>query len=217
MFPKFKNIIKQFFLTRVFLNAINAHRVYRIIHAKRGEISEATAYDLGIVRESEQKLLRELVEEANALPGPIIEIGTLFGYSTQKIGQWKLHDKEFITVDNYSWNPFSMDKKTHYNLTKKILSQLIKNENVTQVNKDKNEFYETYSGKAPAMVFLDAAHDYTQTKIDIDWAIRSEAKIVCGHDYSDKFPGVKQAVDESGGLERLCGSLWVLSLKQIKR
>lgn len=208
-----KKFVKQSFLFRMLSNAKDRYKIYSLINAKEGEISEEKANELGIVRESELKLLKELVGKANALPGPIIEIGTLFGYSTRKIALWKLRNKELITVDNYSWNPFSLDKISHYKLTKKVLSPLIKNENVIQIYKDKNEFYRAYSGMTPAMVFLDANHSYEQTKIDIDWAIGVDAKIVCGHDYSDKTPGVKQAVDESGNLERLCGSLWVLSLK----
>ena len=39
--------------------------------------------------ESERELVREAVLQANALPGPIIEVGTLYGYTTAWIAQWK--------------------------------------------------------------------------------------------------------------------------------
>ena len=52
------------------------------------------------------------------------------------------------------------------------------------------------------MVFLDAIHDYEETKKDIEWARLVGAKIIAGHDYCDEFPGVKQIVDEMGGPAR---------------
>jgi hypothetical protein len=75
---------------------------------------------------------------------------------------------------------------------------------------DKNDFYAAYEGPPPAMVFLDAWHDYDQTKIDIEWARRAGAKIISGHDYCEEFPGVKQAVDEFGGPRELAASVWLL-------
>jgi hypothetical protein len=75
---------------------------------------------------------------------------------------------------------------------------------------DKNEFYRAYQGPPPAMVFLDAMHDYENTKQDIEWAQRVGAKIIAGHDYSHHHPGVIQIVDELGGPRELGGSVWVL-------
>jgi len=42
------------------------------------------------------------------------------------------------------------------------------------------------------------------------WAKNVGAKIICGHDYCDDFPGVVQIVDELGGPKQLAGSLFVL-------
>jgi hypothetical protein len=60
------------------------------------------------------------------------------------------------------------------------------------------------------MVFLDADHSYESTKQDILWAQRVGAKIICGHDYSSRFPGVVRAVEECGGVERIVGSVFLL-------
>jgi hypothetical protein len=75
---------------------------------------------------------------------------------------------------------------------------------------DKNEFFAGYRGAAPAMVFLDAVHDYEETKKDIQWARSVGAKIISGHDYCKEFPGVKQAVDEFGGPRQSAGTVWRL-------
>jgi hypothetical protein len=60
------------------------------------------------------------------------------------------------------------------------------------------------------MVFLDAMHDYEETKKDILWAQSVSASIISGHDYCDEFAGVKQIVDECGGPCELGGTVWVL-------
>jgi len=81
---------------------------------------------------------------------------------------------------------------------------------VLRLSMDKNKFYESYRGPAPAMVFLDAVHDYEETSKDIEWAQRAGAPIIVGHDYCDEFLGVKQAVDQYGGPQESAGSVWVL-------
>jgi hypothetical protein len=53
-------------------------------------------------------------------------------------------------------------------------------------------------------------HDYEETKKDILWAKQIGAKIICGHDYKEEFPGVIRIVDEMGGPRKLSGSVFVL-------
>src|SRR5262245_41244809 len=85
-----------------------------------------------------------------------------------------------------------------------------RDEQVEQVRMDKSEFYRAYDGPDPALVFLDAVHTYEETKLDIQWARRVRASIICGHDYCKRFPGVIRAVDEFGRPAQLRGSLWSL-------
>jgi hypothetical protein len=49
------------------------------------------------------------------------------------------------------------------------------------------------------MVFIDAGHTYQEAKQDIlSWMPKvTPGGILSGHDYSDHFPGVKKAVDET--------------------
>src|SRR5262249_50966700 len=56
----------------------------------------------------EHLFLKGLVETANTLPGPIVEIGTLLGFTTTRFGVWKKPDKKIITVDKYCWNPWGL-------------------------------------------------------------------------------------------------------------
>ncbi len=165
---------------------------------------------MGSVQENEFPFLREMCEEAAAYPGPIVEIGTLFGFTTTKLALWKRADQELLTVDNYSWNPCGLPPAAHQELTRRVLEYVVSRAAVKQLNEDKQAFFDGYRGPPPAMVFLDADHAYEPTKADIAWAKSVGAKIICGHDYKPEHPGVVRAVEEAGGAVKRVGSVWRL-------
>jgi hypothetical protein len=154
--------------------------------------------------------IQHIVRESRRHSGPIIEVGTLLGITTTNMALAKTPEQKIITVDNYCWNPWALSPDVHASLTATVLHYLIKTGQVEQIRMDKNEFFRSYRGPTPAMVFLDAVHDYPETKKDIEWAKRIGARIIAGHDYCDEFPGVKQVVDEFGGPRQQCASVWVL-------
>lgn len=155
-------------------------------------------------------LIERLVLESRQYPGPIIEVGTLLGVTTTSMALAKAPDQKLITVDVYCWNPWGLSPDTHDALAGQMLHYLVQTGHVERLRIDKNEFYGSYSGPAPAMVFLDAWHDYEETKKDIEWSKRVGARIISGHDYCDEFAGVKRIVDEMGGPRELAGTVWVL-------
>lgn len=155
-------------------------------------------------------LIQKLVRESRKYPGPIIEVGTLVGITTTNMALAKTPEQKIITVDVYCWNPWGLSPDTHEALTAQMLAYLTATGHVERIRQDKNEFFRQYRGMAPSMVFLDAMHDYEETKKDIQWAKQIGAKIIAGHDYCDAFPGVKQIVDECGGPRELGGTVWVL-------
>jgi predicted O-methyltransferase YrrM len=155
-------------------------------------------------------LLRELVRESSRYDGPIIEIGTLLGVTTTELALTKAPHQQIRTVDSYCWNPWGLTPDSHAALASQTLYYLIEKGEVEVIRADKNEYYRAYNGADPAMVFLDAMHDYEETRKDIEWAKQVGAKIISGHDYSIEFPGVIQAVDEFGGPKRLGGTVWAL-------
>ena len=121
------------------------------------------------VRDDELPLLKALVQESNRLPGPIIEIGTLLGVSTTHMALWKDPAKKIITVDLFSWNPWGLTPEQHRDITTQMLYCLTQTNHVELIVSCKNAFYETYRGEPPALVFLDAMHDYPETAKDIAW------------------------------------------------
>jgi hypothetical protein len=158
----------------------------------------------------ERRLLRDLVERSNDIPGPIIEIGTLFGETTTRIALWKSPHKKIVTVDNYSWNPWRIGPAAHEALTERVLRYLRETGQVEIHSCDKDKFYREYRGEKPSLVFLDADHGYEATKADIEWARKVGAAIISGHDYGDHCPGVGRAVEEAGGAACHAGGVWAL-------
>lgn len=172
-------------------------------------ISDPSRPMVGTITEDEIPLLRELVTRASSLPGPIIEIGTLFGFSTQCIALAKTEDKPLITVDNYSWNPIGLTPAHHRELTLSALRYLTERSATTMFDGTNTEFYEQYAHERPAMVFIDASHDYEGVLVDLKWAKEQRVPIVSGHDYGPAAPGVTRAVHEVfGEPTHVMGRIW---------
>jgi hypothetical protein len=158
----------------------------------------------------ESRLLGELVKSSDS-SRPIIEIGTLFGFSTTVMTFSKSPNQRLLTVDNYSWNPLGLTPEAHFQTTSNRLKEATSGFGVEIIRMDKDEFYRTYSGPPPALFFCDADHSYEATKADLLWAKSVGASIICGDDYDHAYQlGTKQAVDELGGPRQLAGGLFVL-------
>lgn len=173
-----------------------------MLHALIGKTS-------GEITLTEARFLGELVAELSC-DGPIIEIGTHLGFSTYILSLFKAQARELISVDNYSWNALSLAPAQQLDATRYFLREALTSHNVKLFVMDKAQFFADYSGPAPALVFLDANHSYDETRKDLQWALKSGAKLITGHDYSAGFPGVMRAVDESGGPAQRVDSLWLL-------
>lgn len=172
-------------------------------------IASALTVPVGQISLGESRALGELVAALEG-PGPIVEIGTLFGWSTRVMVLFKDPERKLITVDSFEWNPFMLPAAVHQEATRKALGEATERYGVEVLSQDKAEFYRTYSGPPPALVFLDAIHSYEETAKDIQWATAAGAAVICLHDYSPKHPGVMRAVDEAGGPAKLFESLAVL-------
>ena len=142
---------------------------------------------------------------------PIVEIGVLFGSSTKVLALFKPSESKLYAVDSFRWNPYGFSRDDHHSLTASILEDAIANQNVELIRSDKSDFYKSYDGPKPGLVFLDARHTYDSTLEDIRWARKAGARMIAGHDYSPKFPGVVDAVNDSGGVSQLVGSLFLLN------
>ena len=183
-------------------------------HYDRFSFREAQCYraigNMGQLSIVESRLLGELVRSSDPRR-PIIEIGTLFGFSTTVITLFKSPRQPLLTVDNYSWNPLGLSPEAHFAATSNRLSEAVEDHAVQIVKMDKDEFYRSYAGPPPAVFFCDADHSYEATKADILWARSVGADVICGDDYDlPDQRGTAQAVDELGGPKQVAGGLFVL-------
>ena len=163
----------------------------------------------GSTSKEDREAIVRLTETAASFPGPIIEVGTLFGLTTSLIAAHKTPGQKMISIDNYSWNPFGLDGEEHREFTRRVLYKFLRDGVVELYDGPSAEFFQTYAGPAPALVFIDGAHEYEFVKADILAADALRPRIVSGHDYSDLHEGVKRAVDECfpGGVQ-VSGSVW---------
>ena len=165
---------------------------------------------LGSITKTDEKGIKRSVELANKSDGSIVEIGTLFGHTTNLIASLKPLEKKIITVDNYSWNPFSLSKETHILFTKRTLKYVTKYCNTYIYQGDAKDFYISNKNLNVSMVFIDGDHSYKSVKEDINWAISVKSNIISGHDYNQMHPDVMRAVDEKFGTDiEVFGSVWI--------
>jgi len=163
----------------------------------------------GSISEEDEKAIIELTTKAGFLPGPILEIGALFGFTTQLIATYKPTEKKLIAIENYSWNPFGIPPGDHRMIARRVLRYVISHCNASIFDGSSQDFHVAYKGEKPSMVFIDAEHTYDRVKQDIDWARQLGIPIIAGHDYCDTHPGVVSAVDNSfQNNKKVVGSVW---------
>lgn len=164
----------------------------------------------GSLTKEDLKGISYAVQQANRYSGPLIEIGTLFGHTTNYIACVKSPDKELVTIDNFCWNPFCLDKNSHRLFTKRTLQYAIQHGKTTLFEGTFDEYTQTHHLQ-PSMVFIDAAHSYAAVKADILNAQKLNCPIICGHDYQPLYQDdVMKAVDECyPENKKVFGSVWV--------
>lgn len=160
----------------------------------------------------EKEFLKSIIKNKNK--GLVLEVGCLFGVTTQIIASQLGRNDAIVCIDNFSWNPFGFTSLETENFTRKNLYYLIEKGIVSLYSIDKNDFYsknkESLNGRVTTC-FLDAIHEYEETKLDIQFAKEIGCKNILLHDYSKHYPGVMQAVDEMGGVKEKHGSIVLMN------
>ena len=144
--------------------------------------------------------LRELVASVQNIPGGIMEIGVWEGRSFVQIAE-AAHPRKAHAVDHF------MGSSTDGAITGEVAQQrdiyqsFIGNtahlDNVVVHRMDSDAFMEMWN-EPVAFAHIDAHHSYESVKRQIEWILPklSPGAVLCGDDYSQRWPGVVQAVDE---------------------
>jgi predicted O-methyltransferase YrrM len=171
----------------------------------------------GSLSEAEHALLKRAVEATAALSGPIIEVGTLFGFTTAMMASWMNGSRKLITVDNFSWNPWGLAPDVHQALARRVLAPFLRTGRVEMRHMGSVDFFQAYNGPPPSLVFIDGDHSYPAVRQDIAWARRLGSADIGGHDYAPSIPGVVQAVEEHFPDATVrCETAWMWGLERDK-
>lgn len=164
----------------------------------------------GSITEEDEEGIKQAVLYASLHEGPIVEIGTLFGHTTNLIASLKQTSVPLIAVENFTWNPFFLSPEVHRRFTRRTLRYVMDHCSTQIFDGDAADFYLANASLKPSLVFIDAENDYKSVKRDIDWAISTGCPVIAGHDYMDIFPEVVKAVDDAFGDKfSLYGSVWI--------
>jgi hypothetical protein len=188
----------------------NKHWIRKLLLKKQISVDPSKHSVMGSLSFEDEKGIKHAITLAEKYEGPIIEIGTLFGHTTNLIGSLAKRDIKIITVDNFKWNPFSLTPAMHKLFTERTLRYLIEHRNTSLITSDAALFYQQYNGTRPSMVFIDADHSYDSVILDIKWAKNLNIPVISGHDFSDEHPGIQKAVREVFGTNfSVYGTVWI--------
>lgn len=174
-------------------------------------VTEMDKVDSGIkgwMTESELQTLGELASKADS----IVEIGCWKGRSTKQLLE---HCKGTVTaVDHFNGTP--TDTSEFVALGLNVYDEFMKNvghyPNLKVLKGDSLNIANSINGDRFDLVFIDAGHTYEECKADILAWLPKCVKVIAGHDYSDSFPGVKDAVNEIFGEVNVKDSIWWIEL-----
>lgn len=164
----------------------------------------------GSITQEDEKGIARAVDVAKQFHGSFVEIGALFGHTTQLLATLKEVTRPLIAVENFSWNPFGIDAQSHRLITQRTLRYCMENCAVCIFDGSNASFYASQQEGTIALIFIDAGHSYEEVKYDLEQAKKLKIPVICGHDYIDLHPGVVKAVNESFGTKiEVIGSVWI--------
>lgn len=156
--------------------------------------------------------ITRLIRSVSDVSGEILEFGCWEGRSLIRIAE-AAGDRPVHAVDHWQGN--AGDQHTLEAIaTRDVYGRFLENiadlTNVQVHRMPTEEFMATWR-KPTAFLHLDADHDYGPVKEQIEWALPllSPGGVLCGDDYSHRWPGVMQAVDEILPDRAIVGCMWV--------
>lgn len=162
----------------------------------------------GWMKDDELAVLRQLAGESDS----VVEIGSWKGRSTKAL--LESCKGTVYAVDH--WKGTESDLSSIAAINKDIYQEFLRNvghyPNLVILKGASVDMAGTFNGNRVDMVFIDADHTYEGCKSDIEAWLPKCNRIMCGHDYSDSFPGVIQAVNEKFGKPFTTGTIWWVRL-----
>lgn len=142
----------------------------------------------------------------------VVEIGAWMGRSTMVL--LSNCRGTLITIDNWDvelMRPYGDARKAR-NVFYRNVENHPNHENLWILEVDSRKAASIVTQQVD-MVFIDANHNYSPVLLDILTWLPKTRHLICGHDYSDVWPGVKRAVAEVfGNSFKTIESIWYREL-----
>jgi hypothetical protein len=154
----------------------------------------------------------EFLSSAVANMESVVEIGSWKGRSTKALLEGC---KGTVTaVDHWQGSAEIKEMAKAQDVFAEFMKNVGHYPNLRVIKMPSLEAAASLNGDMFDMVFIDASHDYTNVKADIEaWFPRTK-KLICGHDYSMGWPGVTRAVDEKfGNRVKTTETIWFVEVE----
>lgn len=168
----------------------------------------------GYMYDEELDCLYDLAKECDT----IVEIGSWKGRSTHALLSG-CNGKVFA-VDHFKGSADPEEHEKYYsevngdNIYNEFKNNLIDFDNLVIMRTSSETASHIISNAE--MIFIDGEHTAEGFKKDLDLWLPKATRIICGHDYNDKFPGIKNYVDEKFKDIEIVGSIWIKRLTNNK-
>lgn len=156
--------------------------------------------------------ITRLVQSVQDVPGALIEFGCWEGRSLVQIAE-AAPDRPVHAVDHWMGNTgdeYTTEAAQKRDVYGQFLANTAHLPNVRTHRCPNEDFMATWTAPV-AFLHLDADHNYQPVKDQITWALERLAPggVLCGDDYSHRWEGVMQAVDELLPDREVFGCMWV--------
>jgi predicted O-methyltransferase YrrM len=124
----------------------------------------------------------------------ICELGSWTGCSAEIFASYF---GQVVCIDRWeSGDKSDISSKYRMSDVEKIFDERAeKNQNIVKMRGDSASELSKFDNGYFDIIYVDADHSYNGAKRDIEIALK-KGKLITGHDYSGKFPGVMKAVNE---------------------
>jgi hypothetical protein len=133
----------------------------------------------------------------------MIEIGAYMGESTMMIACTGLFKTTYVIEPHKGEEEFNKEMEYDWDVVK---DEYIKNtryfDNITLISDYSYNVVDRFEDKSIDFIYIDANHSYEDVKRDLELyypKLKSDG-VIGGHDFNDRWPGVKKAVTEVIGI-----------------
>lgn len=164
------------------------------------------------IHETVLESLQGLVRATEGVNGAVMEFGCWEGRSLVSIAH-AAGERLVHAVDHWQGNDedeYTTNAVAERDIYATFLENTAHLNNVRIHRMDTDEFMSRWS-EPVALLHLDADHRYPAVKRQIEWVmpLLVPGGVLCGDDYSSRWPGVTKAVDELLPGADIVGSMWV--------